>query len=915
MKSLSYQFRNALPEAHWIWIPGETGPVNALAEFCGQVTLQENDLPGARIFVCADNRYHLWINGRWRAYGPGRSHPGRARFDVLDVDDFLEVGENELLVRVLHWGEGTFQSYVQRAGLLLDMQARDGRTLLATDEHWRGRIVTAWQRNTQRIACQLGFEEQIDARQTPAPWDLVDVVGESGCPPWGNLRPIDIPPLQEESWSPVSISITGKSEVDWHRTLFSLRAGDYLLPNNRMVNGDWVEGCFATRFKLERRTRLTVRRSAMYGDSVTVFVNDILLPLEQDIFDLSAELDLPAGEHLLVLDWEGLAHDRDLSLLLEARYPIDKKPWPPDQCTWLFFTGQWNNISLTTATEDMLAMAKDTIPVAPEHTPHEDVYLEMAHRSFIEDTGKSLSLGRAIIPQKEGEDAWTRIIYDFGKHGFGFVEIELEAPEGMHLQGAGIEGLNAGNLQFTELANNTFSYICREGRQIFRSHVLRGFRYLVLDVAEQNRPGTIEQVRFNQYTYPWNPKGAFHSSNERLNEIYQLSCHTLRVSSSDTFIDATYEQALWVGDFASMILRVHYYVQGEHSLPERCLRMTGESLERLPMVNSQVPSSWENRIIPNWSFLWAMGIKDHVLYSGNINFGREMLPLLRQQAEFVDEQLNSDGLFQLHENVWHFLDWNHPEAGEQTARERRVYCHENCLAVAAFKASASVAEWCGDEVQADWFRAFASSLEAAVLQSFWDEDEQAFAETISPTGNRDSVFAASTQICALMAGLQVDDKRSLSQRILQAPPHWRSTGTPWMWALGARYACEVGMGGEVVEGILKEWGTMIDSGATAAWEMFEGNHRPGLATRSWAHGWSAGPAWLLPAYVLGVRPLAPGWSEFVCNPSLTHLEIAEGTVPTPFGPIKIICRKNGDRVEVNVEQPKECKRAREESLR
>ena len=63
---------------------------------------------------------------------------------------------------------------------------------------------------------------------------------------------------------------------------------------------------------------------------------------------------------------------------------------------------------------------------------------------------------------------------------------------------------------------------------------------------------------------------------------------------------------------------------------------------------------------------------------------------------------------------------------------------------------------------------------------------------------------------------------------------------------------------------------------------------------SYCHGWGAGAVVQLPAYVLGIRPVAPGWKEIEILPQRAGLEWAEGSVPTPHGDIKVSWRmENG----------------------
>ena len=124
---------------------------------------------------------------------------------------------------------------------------------------------------------------------------------------------------------------------------------------------------------------------------------------------------------------------------------------------------------------------------------------------------------------------------------------------------------------------------------------------------------------------------------------------------------------------------------------------------------------------------------------------------------------------------------------------------------------------------------------------------------------------------------------------------------------------------EAMDLISEYWGKMIDLGATTFWEDFnyddaanaaridevvpEGKfdiHADGGAycyvglRHSFCHGWASGPTTWLSEHVLGVEPVAPGFSKIRVSPHLGKLDWAEGTVPTPFGQIKVSVKKGSD---------------------
>jgi alpha-L-rhamnosidase len=108
------------------------------------------------------------------------------------------------------------------------------------------------------------------------------------------------------------------------------------------------------------------------------------------------------------------------------------------------------------------------------------------------------------------------------------------------------------------------------------------------------------------------------------------------------------------------------------------------------------------------------------------------------------------------------------------------------------------------------------------------------------------------------------------------------------------------------------WGAMLDLGATTFWEDFDLAWVPGAGRidelvppgkkdihggygaycykgfrHSLCHGWASGPTAFLSATVLGVKPLEPGCAVVRIDPQLGDLQWAEGTYPTPHGPIRV----------------------------
>ena len=82
----------------------------------------------------------------------------------------------------------------------------------------------------------------------------------------------------------------------------------------------------------------------------------------------------------------------------------------------------------------------------------------------------------------------------------------------------------------------------------------------------------------------------------------------------------------------------------------------------------------------------------------------------------------------------------------------------------------------------------------------------------------------------------------------------------------------------------RSWKHMIESDTTITWEAWDQKFKP---NQDWNHAWGAAPANLLPRYVIGVQPLAPGWTRATIRPCPGTLQSAAGKIPTPRGPLMV----------------------------
>ena len=186
------------PEAVWIGSDHPFDLHEAYLCFRSSTAWQLEHLPErAELFITADSRYKLWINGGFVARGPARSFPETQAVDCLDVSPYLQPGPNVLAVQVYQPGYSHF-SYVHRgaAGLLACLICDDS-VVLMTDSTWRVRRDRSFSGQTPRVSIYgSGVEERdlklIDQWTDPAynddGWATARIVAAFKAWPWPDLR-------------------------------------------------------------------------------------------------------------------------------------------------------------------------------------------------------------------------------------------------------------------------------------------------------------------------------------------------------------------------------------------------------------------------------------------------------------------------------------------------------------------------------------------------------------------------------------------------------------------------------------------------------------------------------------------------------------------------------------------------------
>lgn len=122
--------------AHWITCPDISAKAYGIYHFRKTIDLPE--MPDTFIIhVSADNRYHLFVNGKSIGRGPARSNFYNWNFGSYDIAPFLHKGKNVIAAQV--WNMGVYAPVAQisrQTGFLVQGDAKASQ-IVNTDASWK----------------------------------------------------------------------------------------------------------------------------------------------------------------------------------------------------------------------------------------------------------------------------------------------------------------------------------------------------------------------------------------------------------------------------------------------------------------------------------------------------------------------------------------------------------------------------------------------------------------------------------------------------------------------------------------------------------------------------------------------------------------------------------------------------------
>lgn len=381
------------------------------------------------------------------------------------------------------------------------------------------------------------------------------------------------------------------------------------------------------------------------------------------------------------------------------------------------------------------------------------------------------------------------------------------------------------------------------------------------------------------------------------------------------------DREAWLGDIRAQALTL-YTAFGLSDVVKASLELFAD----LQRPDGSVPGSgatWQE--FREYNLWWIISVWEHYLFTGERDFLVRMVPGVRNMLDWIRFQQDEDGL------MWNNASWL------WTLPRECVGSAFQCILKKALECAGAIEREMGNEIEAQRLDEEAGRVAARVRERFWDEARGVFLDDLNIEGEPIPILSDANAY-AVVCGVATPEQAA---RICDFLPrhHWTPHGSATMdkrittgflrndyhghlsrvrhsedpqqefldgiwphnrqiWPFINAYEVEAhflaGRPDLAYELVHRCWGGMLRKGATTFWEMVDAEtgafdprshqkHARFDSMTSASHGWSGWVSFLLQAYGLGIRPLAPGYRRFTVDPCPGPLRRMAGRVSTPAG--------------------------------
>lgn len=498
------------------------------------------------------------------------------------------------------------------------------------------------------------------------------------------------------------------------------------------------------------------------------------------------------------------------------------------------------------------------------------------------------------------------ILYDFGKETFGYLKFsDIRGVGNLYIY-YGESREEALDKEYCETLDRIQFEESASDNRNFTVNGSKAFRYVYIETDDTLKYDNVS-MDYEYAPFLEDNSGMFKCNDELINKIWEIGAYTMDLTTREFFVDGIKrDRWTWSGDAIQSYL-MNYYLRFDNECVKRTIRQ----------LRGKDPVTAHINTIMDYTFYWFKSVYDYYLYTGDVDFVREIYPRMQTMMEYVLNRTNHNGMAEGKDDDWIFVDWV-----DFPMHKRGTLCFEQilfCKSLETMQMCASVLldkpldnppqgsikpEEYAKDVQR--YSELANSLRDKLKHTFWDDKKKAFKHAIEDGIMNEQITKFPNMFAIIYDYLSEEEKKDVMTSVM-LNPEIEDITTPYMRFYELEALCQMGMQEQVIKEIRDYWGGMIKQNATSFWEKYNPNDkgRQHLTMygrpygKSLCHAWGASPIYLIGKYYLGVQPTKAGYEEYIVKPTLGDLEWMEGDVPTPYGKIHIYMDKKIIRIYSN----------------
>jgi hypothetical protein len=426
----------------------------------------------------------------------------------------------------------------------------------------------------------------------------------------------------------------------------------------------------------------------------------------------------------------------------------------------------------------------------------------------------------------------------------------------------------------------------------------RVFRYLRLDFYDCPEP-VQALVEVDTFGYPLERRGDFQCSDPLLTRIWEVARDTAEVCADDGWLNTPSGRGqsvagVRVGALAGL------YAFGDYKLARADWRRMLKTAtvdqalddQELPEAARALQPPLTTLNIGSLEFVSALW--EQFLHTGDRALLAEAWPFVDQMLHHLKQWESSDGLLEDFPTGVD-VDLRHVETRGQSTIVNALY-H------GALMSAARIARAQGNPNRGGDLEMRASEVADAINDLLWDQERGVYADAFRE-GKQSRAVSGHANLLCVLHGIA---ERVQSERVLAAffdigdsfPDEWVRALEPGFMLHAVRALCASDRHFEALRYLRTTYRAMLEEGATTTWEQAGG-------FGGWCSLKSASPAYLLPAYVAGIRPTQPGFEEFAVDLQPLGLGWMRCIVPTVRGEVRLSRHSASDGTAfLNLDVPK-----------